>query len=301
MQITIITNPSAGKSKLSRLDTAVTCLKKRGITPEIRKTGRRGDAVILAREEVKKQTDIVLAAGGDGTINEVANGIAGSAVTLAVLPLGTANVFSLEANLPSDPHAAVDLIFTGTARRINLGQLRLRARYEDDALTHHFALMAGIGFDGGVLSEIQRSSIARWGRAAYVFTGIRVLSRYTHSPLTITVDHSRVIHGYSAVISNGRCYGGRFMVTPHASLMDDSLELCVFKKRGPLSMVKAVFKLLIQHYTDREDFLYCKAKEIEVTSSDEVFVQADGDCLGRLPAQLSVDKHCLSVILPPPD
>ena len=298
MKITIIANPIAGKKKQSHLRLAVTLLRSRGVIPEIRKTSKRGDAYHFARDEVKKNTDIVVAAGGDGTINEIANGLVGSAVTLAVLPLGTANVFSLEANLPAEPHAAVDLLFTGTAQPVNLGYIRLRDRYHDAEITNHFMLMAGIGFDGGVLAQIRRSSIARWGRAAYVFTGIRVLSQYTHSPLTITVDRDRTIQGYSAVIGNARYYGGRFAITPHASLLDDSLELCVFKNKGSLSMVQNVLKLLVRKQNASRDLFYSKAQVIEVTSPEEVFVQTDGDFLGRLPAHLSVSKRSLSVIVP---
>ena len=298
MHVTIITNPIAGKQKQSHLEVAVNLLKTRGIVPEIRLTSHRGDACLFARDEVKKKTDIVVAAGGDGTINEIANGLVGSAVKLAVLPIGTANVFSLEANLPSDPHAAVDLLFTGTAQNITMGHIRLRDRYRGHDITNHFMLMAGIGFDGGVLADMRRSSIARWGRAAYVFTGIRVLSKYTHSPLTITVDQGTTIQGYSAVIGNAHYYGGRFVVTPHASLVEDSLELCVFKNRGPLCMVKNVFTLLLHNQSSSRDLFYCKAQAIAVSSPDEVFVQADGDFLGMLPAQLSVGKSRLSVIVP---
>ena len=298
MKITIITNPIAGKKKQSHLHEAVNLLRSRGIIPEIRTTRQRGDACLFAQDEVKKNTDIVVAAGGDGTINEIANGLIGSAVKLAVLPIGTANVFSLETNLPSEPNAAVDLLFTGKAQPISLGHIRLRDRYQDHEIRHHFMLMAGIGFDGGVLSQIQRRSIARWGRAAYVFTGIRVLSQYTHSLLTITVDQGKTIQGYSAVIGNARYYGGRFVITPHASLLDDSLELCVFKNKGSLSMGKNVLKLLLKKQGTSRDLFYCKAQLIEVTSPDEVFVQADGDFMGKLPAQLSVTKSGLSVIVP---
>jgi YegS/Rv2252/BmrU family lipid kinase len=298
MKVTIITNPISGNKNQSHLHVADTILRSRGIIPEIRKTGKRGDAFLFAQDEVQKKTDIVMAAGGDGTINEVANALVGSAVTLAVLPMGTANVFSLEANIPSDPHAALELIFTGTVRQINLGLIRFRDKYHDNEITKHFLLMTGIGFDGGVLAEMRRSTIARWGRAAYVFKGIRVLPQYTRSPITITVDQGKTIQGYSAVIGNGHYYGGKFVVTPHASLLENSLELCVFKGKGSFAMAKNVITLLLKQYRSSRDLFYCKAHSIHVTSSDEVFIQADGDFMGKLPAHLSVAKSTLSVIVP---
>ena len=298
MNVTIITNPIAGNKKQSPLHAAVNLLRSKGIMPEIRQTGKRGDACLFAQDEVQKKTEIVMAAGGDGTINEIANGLVGSSLKLAVLPIGTANVFSREANIPSDPHAAVDLLFTGTVRHINLGRIRFRDRYLDHEITNHFVLMAGIGLDGGVLAEIKRSSVERWGRAAYVFTGIRVLSQYTCSRITITVDQGKTLQGYSAVIGNAHYYGGKFVVTPHASLLEDSLELCVFKNKGSVSMGKNVLKLLLKKQSSSRDLFYCKAHAIEVTSPDEVFIQADGDFMGKLPAHISVSKSTLSVIVP---
>jgi YegS/Rv2252/BmrU family lipid kinase len=298
MKVTIIANPIAGNKKQSDLRIADNLLRSQGIIPEIRQTGKRGDACLFAQDAVQKKTDIVMAAGGDGTINEVANGLVGSTVKLAVLPRGTANVFSREATIPSDPHAAVDLLFTGTVRHINLGLIRYRDRYHEHEITKHFILMAGIGFDGGVLSEIKRSSIARWGRAAYVFKGIRALSQYTHSQISITVDQGKTLQGYSAVIGNALYYGGKFIVTPHASLLDDSLELCVFRNKGSWAMGKNVIRLLMKNYGSSRDLCYCKARSIHVTSSDEVFIQADGDFMGTLPAYISVSKTTLPVIVP---
>ena len=107
MKITVIANPVSGRQKHpEHLKTALEVLKPHGIYPEIRETTQRGDARTFALQEVARGTQIVLAAGGDGTINEVANGLVGSSVSLAVLPLGTANVFALETQIPSDPVAA---------------------------------------------------------------------------------------------------------------------------------------------------------------------------------------------------
>ena len=136
-QFPIFSNPIAGKKKQSYLIRAVNLLKTHGIIAEIRKTTQRGDACLFAQDEVKKKTDIVMAAGGDGTINEIANGLVGSSVKLAVLPIGTANVFSLEANIPANPLSAVDLLFKGTAQPINLGHVRLRDRYYGHEITNH--------------------------------------------------------------------------------------------------------------------------------------------------------------------
>lgn len=298
MKITIIFNPIAGKKNYSKVKKAVEVLKSNGIIPEIRETTKRGDACVFAQEEVTKDTEIVIAAGGNGTINEVANGLVGSSVKLAVLSIGIANVFSLETRIPSDPVLAMDVILKESPTLINLGYIRLREESSEKEIKKHFLLMAGVGFDGGVLREIKRSKISKWDKAAYIFTGMRVVSKYTRSPLYIQIDQRKTIRGYSAVIGKSHYYGGNFLVTPHASLMDEDLDLCVFQSKGPFNMLKYVLRIIQTKHLTYTDIHYCKAKEIKVSSPDEVFVQADGDFLGRLPAYLSVKKEALAVMMP---
>jgi len=298
MKITIIINPIAGKRNHQSVKEAITILRSNGIIPEIRETSKRGDAYIFAQEEIKKCTEIVIAAGGDGTINEIANGLVGSSVRLGVLPIGIANVFSLETQIPSDPVLAMNVILRGVPTRINVGNIRLKEVSSEREIKKHFLLMVGVGFDGGVVREIDRSIISKWGKAAYIFNGMRVVSKYTHSPLYIQIDKGKIVKGYSAVIGKAHYYGGRFSVTPHASLRDDSLDLCVFQSKGPWNMLKYVLGILRMKHLTYTDVYYCKTKEIEVSSPDDVFIQADGDFFGRLPACLSVKKDALAVMLP---
>jgi len=298
MKITIIFNPIAGKRNYQSVKKAIAVLRSNGIIPEIRETTKRGDAYIFAREEIKKGTEIVIAAGGDGTINEIANGLVGSSVRLGILPIGIANVFSLETQIPSDPVLAMNVILKGLSTLINLGYIRLREGSGEGEIRRYFLLMVGIGFDGGVVREMDRSKISMWGKMAYIFTGMRVISKYTHSPLQIKIDQGKTIKGYSAVIGKAHYYGGRFSVTPHASIMDDSLDLCLFQSKGPWNMLKYVFGILTKKHLRYTDVYSCKTKEIEISSPDEVFVQADGDFFGRLPAYLSVKKEAIAVMLP---
>ena len=298
MKTTIIINPIAGKRNFRNIKKAINVLRSNGIIPEIRETTKRGDAEIFAQEEIKNGTEIVIAAGGDGTVNEIANGLVGSSVKLGILPIGVANVFSLETQIPPDPVLAMDIILNGLPKLVNVGYIQLSNGSGMGEIRKHFLLMVGVGFDGGVVREIDRGRISKWGKAAYIFTGMRVISKYTHSPLHIKIDQGKITKGYSAVIGKAHYYGGRFLVTPHVSLMDDSLDLCVFQSKGPWNMIKYAWGILQAKHLTYTDVYYCKAKEIEVSSPDEVFVQADGDFFGRLPAYLSVKKEALVVILP---
>jgi len=298
MKTTIIINPVAGKRNYRNIKKAINVLRSKDIIPNIKETTKRGDAYIFAKEEIKKGTEIVIAAGGDGTINEIANGLIGSTAKLGILPIGVANVFSLELQIPSDPILAADVVLNGLPTLINAGYIRLNKESGEGEVRKYFMLMVGIGFDGGVVREIDRIKISKCGKAAYIFTGMKVISKYTRSLLHIKIDQERMVEGYSAVVGKAHYYGGRFSVTPHASLMDDSLALCVFKSKGSLKMLKYVFGILTMKHLTYTDVYYCKAKEIEVNSEDEVFVQADGDLFGRLPAYLSVEKDALTVLLP---
>jgi len=297
MKVTIIINPIAGKKKLSSVKQAIDILRSNDITPETRETTRAGDGYLFAQEEVKKGTEIVIAVGGDGTINEIANGLAGSSVKLGVLPLGTANVFSLETQIPSDPVLAMNVILKGSATPLNLGHIRLRKISGEGEASRYFLLMAGVGFDGGVLNELKCGKVSKWGKAAYIFTAIQVISKYTHSPLHLRIDQGETIKGYSAVIGKAHYYGGKFQITPRASLTDNKLDLCVFQNKGVLNMLKYFFGILQMKHLTYTDVYYRKVKEIEISSPDEVFVQGDGDLFGRLPAYLSVKKKALTVML----
>jgi len=298
MKTTIIINPIAGKKNDASINKALGVLKSHDIIPEVRETAKKGDALLFAREEVTKGTEVVIAAGGDGTVNEIANGLAGSSVKLGVLPLGTANVFSLETRIPSDPISAMDVIVGGVPTSINAGFIKLDEESGKREIHKHFLLMAGIGFDAGVVRELARGKVSTWGKAAYFFTGLRVVSHYTHSPLSIKIDRVKSVEGYSAVIGKAHYYGGRYLVTPQASLADDKLDLCVFQSKGAFNMLKYFMGVLLKKHLSYDDVYYCKAQEVEISSTDEVFVQADGELFGRLPAYLSVKEGALTVMLP---
>jgi YegS/Rv2252/BmrU family lipid kinase len=299
MKLTIISNPVSGRQKHQEyMKVALDVLKSNGIQPLIRETTQRGDASLFSREEAGKGTEIVLVAGGDGTINEVANGLVGSSVKLAVLPLGTANVFALETGIPTNPREAVNILLKGYSRPITLGHVTFRDLWDKGNGETCFLLMAGIGFDGGVLIEIKRKTITRWGRAAYFATAIKVLSKYTNSPLSISIDQKESITGYSVIIGNGRYYGGKFQITPHASLTENALDVCVLRRKGVLGVLGTACKVLMGTQSSGSDRFYGKAKTIAIDSPDVVYVQADGDILGKVPACLSVKENALSVIVP---
>jgi YegS/Rv2252/BmrU family lipid kinase len=298
VHITIIFNPIAGAGKHTKLNRAVSAFNARGLRPTIRATSKRGDARCLAAEEADRGCDIVIAAGGDGTINEVANGLAGSRVALGVLPMGVANLLALEMGIPAEPERAVDVIINGIQRPVNPGYVILRDDVSGREIKRYFLLMTGIGFDGGVLHDLKRASVAMWGKAAYVSAGIRAIAKYTKTAFSVRIDREEELVAYSAVVGKSRFYGGRFMVTPRATLQDDCLDICAFTGPGSWRMLKHALYVIAGRHLRQGDIYYAKTRELEVWSPDTVYIQSDGDFIGTLPARLGVCKNALRIVAP---
>ena len=298
MKTSIIFNPVAGARKQKKLAEAVRVFKAQGISPIIRETQKRGDACNFAKEEVGRGSEIIVAAGGDGTINEVANGLAGTGARLGILPMGLANVLALEMSIPEEPDSAVNVIVRGVPQLINPGYVKLSGSGIDKEIKRYFLLMAGIGFDGGVMHDIRRSQVERWGKTAYVTAGMLAIARYTGHLFTIRMDGRKEINAYSAVVGKSRFYGGGFMVTPRASLKDEYLDVCAFTGKGAVSMLKQAFAILIGSHPCKDGAYYEKALELEIASEDTVYVQVDGDFLGSLPARLGVHNGALTIMVP---
>jgi YegS/Rv2252/BmrU family lipid kinase len=299
MKITLILNPISGKKDHpEQLKLVLELLGSAGMYPDIRETRRRGDAHQFAKEAVEEGYEIVIAAGGDGTVNEVANGLVGSAVKLAIIPLGTANVLALETGIPLDPVAAASIIVQGRSQSITLGHITYCDPAQKDTRDNHFLMMAGIGFDGGVLKEIKREHITRLGKLAYVTTALNLLFQYKSPPLAISVDREKKFRGYGVIASNGKYYGGKFRVAPKAEITDSFLDLCIIKRKGVRCLIKTALKVFMGTHPSGDDIHYCKAKTIEIDSPDQVYVQADGEFLGTVPVCLTAREKALSVIVP---
>ncbi|MEK7852118.1 MAG: diacylglycerol kinase family protein, partial [Deltaproteobacteria bacterium] len=185
MLIKLIANPTAGRGSNKVIERVCAYLTERGNTVDIFLTCKRGDALNAAREVRDGRVDLIIAAGGDGTINEVANGLAGSSIPLGIIPLGTVNVFALETGIPMDPLKACDVLLNGTPTRISLGKVN----------DHHFLLMAGIGFDAYVVYGLDLRLKRLSGRLSYIISGIGRIFTYSGQPLEIELDNGERLEG----------------------------------------------------------------------------------------------------------
>jgi YegS/Rv2252/BmrU family lipid kinase len=247
-------------------------------------TSRAGDGERLARTLSSGSHDLILAAGGDGTYHEVINGMRGSTVPLAILPMGTGNSLIRELGLPTNPLKAATAIRNGAARPIYLGQCGQRL----------FILMVGAGFDASIVRSVP-SGPKKLGMLAYMVAGIIQLFRYDYSTIIFRVD-GREVKGTSGIIAKARCYGGSFMIVPQVRLDRPELVLCLFKGRGPLTYLKYTLGAMAGWHVRMAGVEFHAGTTIEIESS--VPLQADGEAIGFAPARVTIVPETLNIVYP---
>lgn len=285
----IIYNPAARRASRKKLEAARSFMEARGYAVTVVTTGKSGEAETLARQAVLQKPQLIIAAGGDGTINEVMNGLAFSGVPLGILPLGTTNVLAREIYLKQDLPALLRTISTGRPRPISLG--RITARRNSTEQTRYFCLMAGIGFDGQTVRDVDLKLKRHTGPGAYVLSGLRTLLSYAPAELVFSLA-GQSVRGYAAVLGNVSRYGGDFKVTPDARLEEPSLQACIFRGGKRRDLLRYVFLLLSGKQA--RDLLYLNAEEL--TISGKAPVQLDGDYFGETPATVTVARDAIRLI-----
>lgn len=289
MKISLIINPAAGQRRIQKhLSEIQTRLEAAGFSLTIYLTEKEGQAKELALCATEEGSQAVIAVGGDGTVSEVINGIAEKKVKFGLIPAGTADVFAHEMEIPTHRFLkACDIIIQGKTKKIDLGKANGR----------YFVLMVGVGFDAQVISEVRPEIKRLLKDAAYPLTGIKTLLTYKPSLIRVELD-SRVIQGYFVVIGNARYYAGRFSVAKEAQINDGLLDVCIFTGKTAASFVKYVKNVIVGTHLKLSDVKYCRAKKIAVTSDEPVFVQADGEVIGKTPMKLLVLPQALEVLVP---
>ena len=301
----LIHNPTAGRRHRRRareLDDACRILGEAGIRVELAATARAGDGTILAREAARAGRGMVIGCGGDGTINEIINGLAGSQVPMALLPAGTANILAKELGIPWDiPHAA-RLIPGGTVRRIALGIAVPMDGSAPELLPRegrYFLCVAGAGPDGAIVNGVDEILKKNAGIVAYFVEGMRQLVRYAFPEM-------RVLSGgkerRATIIVAGRTahYGGPFKITTGASLFEDSFEFLINSSRSRLGYLACLPALWLGRLRNRPEIEAWKATDAicEPAGSEPVYAQVDGEPAGPLPLSFRIVPDALSLVIP---
>ena len=288
--VRLIVNPRSGhRPTPAQLGAAARWLTARGWRVEQRVTRGAGHARQLAAEAAAAGCDVVLVCGGDGTINEVVNAIAGTRTALAVIPSGTVNVWAREVEIPFPTMAAVALLETGERRLVDLG--RAGERY--------FLLLASAGTDSEAVRAVTADRKRRWGRSIYVVEAVRDLLQHGGRLMTIEADGERIVgRVLLAVVGNSRLYGGVFNATYHARLDDGLLDLCIYTGSGWWELAKHIARTIVRRHDRHKRVVYRQARRIRIHSADPIAVQADGEHIGETSISFDAVPNALLVVIP---
>lgn len=288
----IVFNPVAGQADALANDIRVASdiWREQGWLVEVRPTTAPGDATRLAREAAAAGYDLVVAAGGDGTINEVVNGLAGTETALAPLPVGTVNVWAREIGLPLNPRATAEALLRARVRRIDLGR----------AGDRFFLLMAGVGFDAAVVNEVRSSEKRRFGIFAYILRMFEIAGRFRGARVRITLD-GRVLRRRAllVVIGNSQLYGGVMKLAARATIDDGLLDVVVIKGESLLTLPLTALAILLRRHTLDPSIEYYRARSVRVETRAGLPVQVDGDHIGATPMSFEAAPGALRVLMPP--
>ena len=288
----IVHNPAAGNRRQRLFDRTIRRLRGRGADFSVVRTAGPGDAEALARQAVAEGCARVVAAGGDGTINEVINGLAESGVPLAILPLGTANVLAREIGLPAEPDAVAAAIVHGRPRSISLGRVESAA-----GRGRYFSLMAGVGFDAHVVADVDLALKRRIGKGAYVAEFLRQLFVFPFPAYRVILDGTGH-EAASVVLAKARHYGGPYSCAPGATLEDRDFHVCLFARPGALAAISYGAALTTGRLAGRADYKILRAARVTIEGPAGDPVQGDGDIIAALPLEVGMVPGALQLVMP---
>jgi diacylglycerol kinase (ATP) len=287
MKALIIQNPMAGQS--NEFDDSIKDIfKKSDITTKIQKTTAIGDGIKLAKNAIGKY-DIVIAAGGDGTVNEIINGIANQKIKLGILPLGTENSVSREFGIPKNLKKAAQIITKGKTVKFDLGSV------ENASGKRFFGLVAGVGFDAAIAKDVTPHLKKMLHGAAYLLEGFKELFTYKQHPLYVKLDDNEELKGYFAIIGNIHYYGMGLEMTPEADPLSGKLDIVLFKKKNMIEMFEYGIHAILHNLDKFKGVEYRKFEKAVIDSEGDVLVHADCELVGKTPVTFQIHKDAIEV------
>jgi diacylglycerol kinase (ATP) len=247
-----------------------------------------GEAETLARSAALEGYERIVAAGGDGTINEVVNGLAGTDAALGLLPMGTVNVFATELQLPANRlEECWKIICAGHTRTVDL----------PDANGKHFVQVAGIGLDAQAVKETSAALKRSFGPLSYLISAAQIASR-PPPRLFIESENAMTREGSFVLVGNGRLYGGPFPFFKRALIDDGLLDVLVFKRIGYFDIIRYLQDVIFSASINLPEVEYFQTARLRVSSGDQVPVEADGELIGACPVEFAMGERRLRVFAP---
>jgi diacylglycerol kinase (ATP) len=284
----VILNPAARGARGTRARRQRTRVESVARGSVICETSHSGEAEALARRGAQEGFERIVAAGGDGTIHEVVNGLAGSNAALGLLPVGTMNVFATELGLPTHNLGLCwDIIEGGNTRLVDL----------PGANGKHFAQLAGVGLDAQVVKETSLALKRSFGPLSYLIQAAQIAARVPPR-LFIESENASIDEGSFVLVGNGRLYGGPFPFFKHAVIDDGLLDVVAFKRLGYLEIIKYLQNVIFSSEIRTSEVEYFQTRQLRVSSDQMVPVEMDGELVGNCPVEFSVQKRSLRVLVP---
>ncbi|MBI3666338.1 MAG: diacylglycerol kinase family lipid kinase [Acidobacteria bacterium] len=292
----LIYNPAAGwrRGRLEQqVQRAVDVLRFHVERMVIRPTVGPRSAIELARQASEQGADLVLACGGDGTINEVVNGLAHAAVPLAVLPAGTANVLAREIGLPRDPVRAAEMLASLAPRRISLGRVS-----PSGAAARYFLLLCGAGLDAHIVYHLDLRRKARLGVLAYWWAGLAEFGRRLEV-FEVEIGPHRYECAF-ALAAQSSTYGGSLQIARDAHLLSGEFQVVLFHSRSTLRYLRYLAGVLTGRLEGLPDVTFATARRLEMRAAESarVYIEVDGESAGCLPATLEIVPGALTLLMP---
>ena len=258
-------------------------------------THGQGTATELARSAIESGADLILVAGGDGTINEVVNGMIRSQVPLGILPAGTANVLASELGIAKTMERAAESLTECSEERIALG--KLSADWLETP--RYFLLMAGVGLDAEIVYDLNLSLKEKVGKAAYWIAGLAKVGRNLPQ-FTVEVEGKAFRAGF-ALLSRVRNYGGDMEIAPSITLFEDEFEVVLFEGQSSLRYLKYMLGAVTRRLKGMRGVTILRARNIGFSASADprIHIQVDGEYMGALPAKVEIVPQALTLLVPP--
>jgi len=296
----LIVNLTAGGGKPHKhLNTVLKYLKENGLNFKVCTTSHQGEAVELAQKAADNGAELIVSVGGDGTVNEIVNGIMKSKndPPLGIIPLGWANDFIKSTDIPSDIIEACKILIKGKTKKIDIGVINNQI---------YFANICGVGFDAEVAQlanhmKSKHPNLRILSAFVYVFATVKkLLSPFSYHNVKIKFDgqeiHSKILF---IAISNGKIYGGRFKITPEAILDDGLLEVCVVEEMGRFKYLSIIPKVFKGTHASIKGINFYRAKEVVIQSSEPVLAQVSGEVIeGQKEFTITLLPKSLKLIVP---
>jgi diacylglycerol kinase (ATP) len=290
----VILNPTAGS--IRDLDSLVKQIEQ---IPgaEVRITTKHGSAARFARTAIRKGHDMIVAAGGDGTLNEVINGIGeklGEA-RVGLIPLGTGNDFARTIGMPTDLDAAIDVIRTGKTRAVDL------VRVTSDEVRFFVNVSAG-GFSGLVDEKITPEMKKTWGPLAYLRSAAAALPDLRAYRTTLAFDNAESLQLdlYNVVVANGRFVAGGRLIAPEASIDDGLLDIILIQQRSAPELALLAAQVALGTHLSSDAIVFRRAAKLTVNSKPGMWFNVDGELVGNEPARFEILPRALRFVVPKP-